>query len=226
VILLEEMAKAGVHFGHRAARCNPRMKPFIYQQRNGIHIIDLLQTVVCLEETCEFLKKQSAQGKRILFVGTKRQAASLIKESAVRSKSFYVNKRWLGGMLTNWETMKPCINKLNKIEKQEEDGSFSQLPKKEVALLKKKKEKLLKFFGGVQTMQEIPDVVILIGQIQEKNAVQECKKLGITTITLLDTNCNPKDTNFIIPGNDDSIGSIELILNELTEAILQGKNSC
>jgi small subunit ribosomal protein S2 len=223
VITLEQMLDSGVHFGHQVRRWNPKMAPFIYGERNGIHIIDILQTLVCLEEACNFLMTQSAEGKTILFVGTKRQAAPVIEKAAIQCDAHYVNQRWLGGMLTNWSTMTTCIDKLKKIEKQEQDGTFALLPKKEVSILQKRKEKLEKFFGGVKNMPKLPDVVILIGQLREGNAVKECNKLGIRTITLLDTNCDPKVADLLIPGNDDSIRSVELILGELTDAILQGK---
>ena len=201
------------------------MEPFIYGQRNGIHIIDIVQTLVYLEETKQFLTKQSSDGKTILFVGTKRQAAPIIKSAAEECDSFYVNQRWLGGMLTNWSTIRTCIDKLNAMDKQEEEGKLAQLPKKEVALLMKKREKLEKFFGGIKSMKKPPDIVILIGQPREMNAVLECNKLGIRTITLLDTNCNPALADLFIPANDDSIRSVELILDEFTEAILKGKRA-
>ena len=225
MVSLEQLLDAGVHFGHQVRRCNPKMEPFIYGQRNGIHIIDIVQTLVYLEETKQFLTKQSSEGKTILFVGTKRQAAPIIKSAAEECDSFYVNQRWLGGMLTNWSTIRTCIDKLNAMDKQEEEGKLAQLPKKEVALLMKKREKLEKFFGGIKSMKKPPDIVILIGQPREMNAVLECNKLGIRTITLLDTNCNPALADLFIPANDDSIRSVELILDEFTEAILKGKRA-
>ena len=225
MVSLEQLLDAGVHFGHQVRRWNPKMEPFIYGQRNGIHIIDIVQTLVYLEETKQFLTKQSSEGKTILFVGTKRQAAPIIKSAAEECDSFYVNQRWLGGMLTNWSTIRTCIDKLNAMDKQEEEGKLAQLPKKEVALLMKKREKLEKFFGGIKSMKKPPDIVILIGQPREMNAVLECNKLGIRTITLLDTNCNPALADLFIPANDDSIRSVELILGEFTEAILKGKRA-
>jgi small subunit ribosomal protein S2 len=225
MVSLEQLLDAGVHFGHQVRRWNPKMEPFIYGQRNGIHIIDIVQTLVYLEETKQFLTKQSSEGKTILFVGTKRQAAPIIKSAAEECDSFYVNQRWLGGMLTNWSTIRTCIDKLNAMDKQEEEGKLAQLPKKEVALLMKKREKLEKFFGGIKSMKKPPDIVILIGQPREMNAVLECNKLGIRTITLLDTNCNPALADLFIPANDDSIRSVELILDEFTEAILKGKRA-
>jgi small subunit ribosomal protein S2 len=225
MVSLEQLLDAGVHFGHQIRRWNPKMEPFIYGQRNGIHIIDIVQTLVYLEETKEFLTKQSSQGKTILFVGTKRQVAPLIKSVAEQSDSFYVNQRWLGGMLTNWATIRTCIDKLNAMDKLEEEGRLALLPKKEASSLLKKRDKLEKFFGGIKQMKNVPDIVILIGQPREINAVLECNKLGIRTITILDTNCNPGLADLFIPANDDSIRSVELILGEFTEAILKGKRA-
>jgi small subunit ribosomal protein S2 len=223
MITLEQMLDAGVHFGHQVRRWNPKMEPFIYGERNGIHIIDIVQTLSCLEEISEFLTKEASQGKTILFVGTKRQAAPIIQTAAIESNSYYVNQRWLGGMLTNWSTMTTCIDKLKTIEKQDEMGVLANLPKKEVALINKRREKLEKFFGGIKTMPKQPDIVILVGQPREMNAVLECNKLGIRTITILDTNCDPSLADLFIPANDDSIRSVELILGELTEAIKKGQ---
>jgi small subunit ribosomal protein S2 len=223
MITLEQMLDAGVHFGHQVRRWNPKMEPFIYGERNGIHIIDIVQTLSCLEEISEFLTKEASQGKTILFVGTKRQAAPIIQTAAIESNSYFVNQRWLGGMLTNWSTMTTCIDKLKTIEKQDEMGVLAKLPKKEVALINKRREKLEKFFGGIKTMSKQPDIVILVGQPREMNAVLECNKLGIRTITILDTNCDPSLADLFIPANDDSIRSVELILGELTEAIKKGQ---
>ena len=224
MITLEQMLDSGFHFGHQVRRWNPKMAPFIYGERNGIHIIDILQTLVSLEEICSFLTEQSSQNKTILFVGTKRQAAPIIELTATECNAHYVNQRWLGGMLTNWSTMSLCIEKLKLIEKQEEDGTLSQLPKKEQVLMQKRKMKLEKFFGGLKNMRTTPDIVVLVGQPKELNAVKECDKLGIRTITLLDTNCDPSLADLVIPANDDSIRSVELILNELKEAILKGQS--
>ena len=224
MVTLEQMLDSGVHFGHQVRRWNPKMAPFIYGERNGIHIIDILQTLVSLEEICSFLTEQSSQNKTILFVGTKRQAAPIIELIATECNAHYVNQRWLGGMLTNWSTMSLCIEKLKLIEKQEEDGTLSQLPKKEQVLMQKRKMKLEKFFGGLKNMRTTPDIVVLVGQPKELNAVKECNKLGIRTITLLDTNCDPSLADLVIPANDDSIRSVELILNELKEAILKGQS--
>jgi small subunit ribosomal protein S2 len=223
MITLEQMLDAGVHFGHQVRRWNPKMEPFIYGERNGLHIIDIVQTLACLEEISEYLTQESSKGKTILFVGTKRQAAPVIQTAAIESNSYYVNQRWLGGMLTNWATMTTCINKLKSIEKQDEMGILEKLPKKEVALINKRRDKLEKFFGGVKTMTKLPDIVILVGQPREINAIKECNKLGVRTITILDTNCDPALADLFIPANDDSIRSVELILGELTEAIQKGQ---
>ena len=221
---MKELLEAGIHFGHQLNRWNPKMEPYLFGERNGIHIIDILQTLVSLEEICSFLTEQSSQNKTILFVGTKRQAAPIIELTATECNAHYVNQRWLGGMLTNWSTMSLCIEKLKLIEKQEEDGTLSQLPKKEQVLMQKRKMKLEKFFGGLKNMRTTPDIVVLVGQPKELNAVKECNKLGIRTITLLDTNCDPSLADLVIPANDDSIRSVELILNELKEAILKGQS--
>lgn len=223
MITLEQMVDSGVHFGHQVRRWNPKMAPFIYGERNGIHIINILQTLVCLEEACNYLLNQSAEGKTILFVGTKRQAAPVIETAAKKCSAYYVNQRWLGGMLTNWSTMTTCIEKLKTIEKQEEEGTLQLLPKKEIALLKKRQAKLEKFFGGMKSMPGLPDVVIIVGQPVELNAVKECNKLGIRTITILDTNCDPQLADLVIPANDDSIRSVELIVGELADSILKGQ---
>ena len=225
MVTLEEMLDAGVHFGHQARRWNPKMEAYIYGQRNGIHIIDILKTRVCLEEAGEFLFKTASESKKILFVGTKRQAANVISVAASQSNSFFVNQRWLGGMLTNWSTMKVCIQKLNALEKQFTTGIFDQLPKKEAALRKKQLDRLSKYLGGVKGMTSLPDVVIIVGQSRELNAVHECNRLGIRTITILDTNSNPDLADYFIPANDDSLRSIELILTTLSQAIQRGQTS-
>jgi len=225
VITVEQMVDSGVHLGHQVRRWNPKMAPYIYGERNGIHIIDILQTLICLKDTTNYLSKVGKENKTVLFVGTKRQFGPIIESCAQTSNSHYVNQRWLGGMLTNWSTMKVCIENLQTLNKQEEDGTLSRLTKKEAAILNKRKDKLEKYFGGVKDMKSLPDVVILVGQPRELIAVKECIKLGIKTITILDTNCDPTLTDFFIPGNDDSIRSVELILNELTTAIVKGQNT-
>ena len=224
-ITLAQLLEAGVHFGHKAYRWNPKMFPYIYTERNNIHILDLVQSAQLLKEASNYVQSAAEQKKTFLFIGTKRQASTVIAQEAKRCNSYYINHRWLGGMLTNWTTMVACIDKLKKIEKQEENGVLLTLPKKESSQLQKRKEKLEKFFGGLKTMTKLPDIVILVGQPNELNAVRECNKLGIRTITLLDTNCDPSLADLVIPGNDDSIRSVELILMELKEAILKGQSA-
>lgn len=210
------MVKAGIHFGHQARKWNPKMAPFIYGERNGIHIIDLIQTDYYLKKVSQFLTEEAAQGKTFLFVGTKKQASRLVAKVALQSDSFFVNQRWLGGMLTNWKTIKTSIEKLNLLQP-------SNLPKKEIANYKKQQERLQKYLGGLKNMTSIPDVVIIVGQPEEINAVKECNKLGIRTITLLDTDCDPTLADLFVPANDDSVASLQLILNEFLDAIQKGQ---
>ena len=223
VTTIDEMVQLGLHFGHQTRKWNPKMAPFIYTKRNGIHIIDLIQTYKYLKDVSKFLIEASSQGKTFLFVGTKKQATSLIEKVALESNSFYVNQRWLGGMLTNWQTMKTSIAKLNELEVREKFGGFEKLPKKEAALLKKQKERLEKYLGGVKNMSNIPDIVIIIGQPEEMNAVFECKKLGIKTVTILDTDCDPTVADLFVPANDDSVTSLKFLLNIFLESILKGQ---
>jgi len=224
MITLERMLDSGVHLGHQVRRWNPKMGPYIYGKRNGIHIIDVLQTFICLDEASKFLFKVGKEKKKVLFVGTKPQFGSIIEDCALKCNAHYVNKRWLGGMLTNWSTMEVCIENLKFLDKQEKDGIFDRLTKKEAIILRKRKEKLEKFFGGVKNMKGKPDVVIVVDQQRELNAVRECLKLGIPLITFLDTNCDPTLTDFFVLGNDDSIRSVQLLLRELTESIVKGQN--
>nr|AIT94190.1 ribosomal protein S2 [Marsupiomonas sp. NIES 1824] len=223
MVTLTEMVKAGMHFGHQSRRWNPRMAPYIYGERNGVHIIDLIQTYKHLQEVCAFVKDQSKKKKTFLFVGTKNQAEEIIVEKATEAGAFYVNHRWLGGMLTNWKTMKTSIDKLKQLHEDEANGVFERLPKKEAAFKRKQKEKLERYLGGLKEMTQVPDIVILVGQTEEMNAVLECRKLGLRSITILDTDCDPQLADFFIPANDDSVSSIQLILNELTSAILLGR---
>jgi small subunit ribosomal protein S2 len=222
-VTLEQMVAAGMHFGHQARKWNPKMKPYIYSQKDNIHIIDLIETYNHVNQACKFLTESTADGKKVLFLGTKKQASQLIAKAALECDSFYVNQKWLGGMLTNWQTIKLSLEKLKSIENQEQHGFLDKLPKKEAALLKKEKDKLDKCLGGLKNMTELPAIVIIIGQLEEMNAVRECKKLGIRTITLLDTNCNPSLADLIIPANDDSISSIKLLLGEFVESIKKGQ---
>ena len=223
-VSLSELLEAGVHFGHQARRWNPKMFPYIYTERHGIHIIDLVQTAQLLNEANDLIKNFALDNKTFLFVGTKRQAATIIAEQASRSNSFYVNQRWLGGMLTNWDTIKTRVDRLKSLEEQDKRGIIDQLPKKEAASLRKELEKLKKHLDGIKNMQKIPDVVIIVDQKRESTAVQECIKLGITTLCILDTNCNPDLVDIPIPANDDAIRSIKLIVSKIADAILEGRS--
>jgi small subunit ribosomal protein S2 len=216
---LEEMVKMGVHFGHKKKKWNPKMAPYIYTEKNGIHIIDLVQSYFFLKNISKFLTNQAAQGKTFLFVGTKKQTGRLIAKSALNCNSFYVNQRWLGGILTNWKTIKTSILKLNTLEKMD----ISNCSKKEGAALKKETEKLQKYLGGLRTMKTRPDIVIIVGQKDELNAVYECQKLGLRSITILDTDCDPTLADLFVPGNDDSLASLQLLLNEFVIAIKKGQ---
>jgi small subunit ribosomal protein S2 len=221
-ISLSQLLEAGVHFGHKAHRWNPKMFPYIYSEVNNIHILDLIQSATLLKEAMRYLELAASENKKILFVGTKRQATTLIAQEAMRSNSYYVNHRWLGGMLTNWTTMKERIEKLKDLEKQEAEGTFDLLTKKEAALRRKELAKLRKHLDGIKTMSELPDIAIIIDQRREMTAIAECRKLGIPIVSILDTNCDPDLVDIPIPGNDDAVRSIKLILNLLTDSILKG----
>uniref|UniRef100_UPI003001BA4B ribosomal protein S2 n=1 Tax=Anunuuluaehu liula TaxID=3049639 RepID=UPI003001BA4B len=225
VVLLSELLEAGVHFGHQARRWNPKMFPYIYTERNGIHIIDLVQTAQLLTEAYDFIRNCSSEGKKFLFLGTKRQAAGIVAEEALRSNSYYVNQRWLGGMLTNWITIKSRVERLKELEKQEESGRIGQLPKKEAATLRKELYKLKKHLEGIKDMKKIPDLIVIVDQKRETTAIQECIKLGIPTICILDTNCNPEIIDIPIPANDDAIRSIKLIIGKIADAIVEGQSA-
>lgn len=222
-ITIDQMVEMGLHFGHQARKWNPKMAPYIYTKRNGVHIIDLIQTCFHIKQVSQYLTLSASQGKSVLFVGTKKQAADLIAKVATESNSFYVNQRWLGGMLTNWETMKLSISKLNELEMREKTGQLATLSKKEAALLKKQKERLQKYLGGVKDMKKVPDIVVIVGQPEEMNAVGECKKLGIRSITILDSNCDPTVADMFVPANDDSVTSLRFLLNTFLGAILKGQ---
>lgn len=222
-ISLSELLEAGVHFGHKSYRWNPKMFPYIYSEINNIHILDLVQSAKLLNQANNFLQQQASQGKTFLFIGTKRQASRLIAREAVRCDSFYVNHRWLGGMLTNWTTLKVRIQRLKSLEQQEADNVFDLLSKKEASLRIKELEKLRKHLNGVKNMTRKPDIAIIIDQKREITAVRECQKLGIPIVSILDTNCDPDLVDIPIPGNDDAVCSIKLILNSLTENIRIGK---
>jgi small subunit ribosomal protein S2 len=222
-ITLSQLLEAGVHFGHKAHRWNPKMFPYIYSEVNNIHILDLIQSATLLKIANGYLESSASDGKTFLFVGTKRQATTLIAQEAKRCNSYYVNHRWLGGMLTNWSTVKERIKRLKDLEKQEADGTFELLSKKEVAVRRKELSKLRKHLDGIKTMPNIPDVAIIIDQKREITAVLECRKLGIPIVSILDTNCDPELVDVPIPGNDDAVRSIKLILNSLTDSIIKGQ---
>jgi small subunit ribosomal protein S2 len=218
---LAQLLEAGVHFGHKAYRWNPKMFPYIYTERNNIHILDLVQTAQLLKRANSYVENAAAERKTFLFVGTKRQASALIGSEARRCpNAHYVNHRWLGGMLTNWTTLKSRIERLKILEQQEVEGIFKLLPKKEASLRLKELEKLRKHLNGVKDMTKLPDIAIIIDQKREMTAIQECRKLGIPIISILDTNCDPDLIDIPIPGNDDAVRSIKLILNSLTDSII------
>nr|ARW68297.1 ribosomal protein S2 [Chondria sp. (in: red algae)] len=225
IVSLEELLEAGVHFGHQSRRWNPKMFPYIYTERNGVHIIDLVQTAQLLGEAYDYIKGSSALGKTFLFLGTKRQAAGIISREATRSNSFYINQRWLGGMLTNWTTIKSRVDRLNDLEKKDNDGLIDILPKKEASIIRKELDRLRKHLDGIKNMQKLPDMVIIVDQKKETTAIQECIKLKIPTICILDTNCNPEIVDIPIPANDDAIRSIKLILSKIADAILEGQSN-
>nr|YP_009392478.1 ribosomal protein S2 [Caloglossa monosticha]ARW61040.1 ribosomal protein S2 [Caloglossa monosticha] len=224
IVSLEELLEAGVHFGHQSRRWNPKMFPYIYTERNGIHIIDLVQTAQLMTEAYDFIKNASKEGKTFLFLGTKRQAAGIIAREALRSNSYYVNQRWLGGMLTNWITIKSRVERLKVLEEKDDSGFMHALPKKEASIFRKELEKLRKHLNGIKNMKKLPDLVIIVDQKKEATAIQECLKLGIPTICMLDTNCNPEIIDIPIPSNDDAIRSIKLIMSKISDAILEGRN--
>lgn len=223
-ISLSQLLEAGVHFGHKSYRWNPKMFPYIYTERNNIHILDLVQSAQLLKEANSYLQTAAENNKTFLFVGTKRQASTLIVQEAKKCDSFYVNHRWLGGMLTNWVTLKSRIERLKTLEQQEVDQVFSILPKKEAALRRKELEKLRKHLNGVKNMKQLPDIAIIIDQKREITAIRECRKLSIPIISILDTNCDPDLIDIPIPGNDDAVRSIKLILKSLTDNIILGKS--
>jgi small subunit ribosomal protein S2 len=223
-ITLAQLLEAGVHFGHKAYRWNPKMFPYIYTERNNIHILDLVQSAQLLKEANGYVQSEAAKNKIFLFVGTKRQATSLIAQEAKRCDSYYVNHRWLGGMLTNWVTLKSRIERLKTLEQQEVDQVFDLLPKKEASLRLKELEKLRKHLNGIKEMERLPDVAIIVDQKREITAVRECRKLGIPIISILDTNCDPDLVDIPIPGNDDAVRSIKLILQSLVDNINLGKS--
>ncbi|HOJ49055.1 MAG TPA: 30S ribosomal protein S2 [Bacillota bacterium] len=223
VISMKQLLEAGVHFGHQTRRWNPKMAEYIFTERNGIYIIDLQKTVKKIEEAYLFVRNTVAEGGNILFVGTKKQAQDAIKEEALRCEMFYVNIRWLGGMLTNFKTIKKSIQKLHNLNKMSEDGTFDLLPKKEVAKLQKEMQDLERNLGGIKDMKSLPSAIFVVDPKKEKNAVDEAKKLGIPVIAIVDTNCDPDEVDYVIPGNDDAIRAIKLIASVMADAVIEGK---
>ncbi|MGN1310518.1 MAG: 30S ribosomal protein S2 [Clostridia bacterium] len=223
VVAMKQLLEAGVHFGHQTKRWDPKMAEYIYQARNGIHIIDLQKTSKKIDEAYNFIKEVSEEGKDILFVGTKKQAQECIKEAALKSNMFYVDQRWLGGMLTNFRTIRKRVERLNKLEEMQQDGTFDVLPKKEVAALKNEMEKLEKNLGGIKNMTKLPGAMFVVDPKNERIAVLEAKKLNIPIVGLVDTNCSPEDVDYPIPGNDDAIRAVKLITDVMANAIIEGR---
>ena len=223
VISMKQLLEAGVHFGHQTRRWNPKMAPYIYTERNGIYIIDLQKTVKKLEEAYNFVRETSANGGNILFVGTKKQAQDAIKEEAARCGGYYVNARWLGGMLTNFRTMRTRIDRLAQLRKMEADGTFAMLPKKEVIKHQGEIEKLEKYLGGVKEMKKIPAALFIVDPRKERNAIAEARKLNIPIVAIVDTNCDPDEIDYVIPGNDDAIRAIRLIAATMANAAIEGR---
>ncbi|EPC58201.1 30S ribosomal protein S2, partial [Lacticaseibacillus paracasei subsp. paracasei Lpp123] len=222
VLSMKQLLEAGVHFGHQTRRWNPKMKPYIFTERNGIYIIDLQKTVKMIDDAYNFVKEEAQNGGVFLFVGTKKQAQDAIAEEATRAGQYYVNHRWLGGTLTNWNTIQTRIKRLKDIKKMATDGTFDVLPKKEVSLLKKQQDKLEKFLGGIEDMPRIPDVLFIVDPRKEKIAVQEAQKLNIPIVAMVDTNTDPDDIDVIIPSNDDAIRAVRLITSKMADAIIEG----
>lgn len=223
VITMKQLLEAGVHFGHQTRRWNPKMAKYIYMERNGIYIIDLQQTVKKFEEAYDFVKELSASGKTVLFVGTKKQAQETIREEAQRCGMFYVNKRWLGGMLTNFKTIKKRIQRLKDLEQMEADGVFESLTKKEIAGLKNEIERLERFLGGIKDMEKLPGAVFVVDPRKERIAVAEARKLNIPVVSIIDTNCDPDEVDYVIPGNDDAIRAVKLISSRIADAVIEGR---
>ena len=222
-ITLKQMLDAGVHLGHETSKWNPRMRPFIYTQKNNLHILDLIKSYKYTLNSLKFAQIAASQGQTIMFIGTKKQAKRFIAEAALECNSFYVNEKWVGGLFTNWETFSKSTSKLLLLEQQESNGFLEKLPKKEMSKKLKEKEKLTKLFDGIKHMKALPDLVVIVGQLEEMNAVKECNRLGIRTITLMDTDCDPAIADLIIPSNDDSMATIKLILDEFALLIQQGQ---
>jgi len=223
LVTLGELLDAGVHFGHQSSRWNPKMFPYIYTEQNGIHVIDLVQTARLLTHAYNYVQKAAKEGKTFLFIGTKRQAAGIISEEAQKCGGYFVNHRWLGGTLTNWSTVQGRVEYLKDLKKKEADGVFDRLPKKEAALLRREHDKLDQNLGGLTEMLQVPDIAIVVDPKRESTAIAECKKLGITIISILDTNCDPNVVDIPIPANYDAVRSIKLIISTLADAIIAGK---
>ena len=223
VVSMKQLLEAGVHFGHQTRRWNPKMAEYIYMERNGIYIIDLQKTVKKLEEAYNFVRDLAANGQNILFVGTKKQAAEAVKEEAERVGQYYVNARWLGGMLTNFKTMRTRIDRLAQLKKMQEDGTFDMLPKKEVMKLMGEMAKLEKYLGGVKEMKKLPGALFVIDSRKEHNAIAEARKLHIPIVAIVDTNCDPDEVDYVIPGNDDAIRAIRLIASTMANAVVEGR---
>ncbi len=223
VVSMKQLLEAGVHFGHQTRRWNPKMKPYIFTERNGIYIIDLQKTVKKIEEAYSFTRSIAAEGESILFVGTKKQAQETIREEAERCGQFFVNERWLGGMLTNFKTIRLRVKYMQKLEQMAENGSFELLPKKEVQQLKAEYAKLKKYLGGIENMTKLPGALFIIDPRKEKIAIAEARKLGIPTIAIVDTNCDPDEVDYVIPGNDDAIRAVKLIASVIADAVIEAK---
>lgn len=223
VVSMKQLLEAGVHFGHQTRRWNPKMAPYIFTERNGIYIIDLQKTVKKLEQAYMFVRDVAASGETVLFVGTKKQAGESVREEAERAGVHFVNARWLGGMLTNFKTIRRRIDRLTQLRKMEEDGTFELLPKKEVSKLKLEIEKLEKFLGGIKTMNKLPGALFIVDPRKERIAVSEAKKLGIPVVAIVDTNCDPDEIDYVIPGNDDAIRAVKLISSAMADAIIEGR---
>ena len=223
VISMKQLLEAGVHFGHQTRRWNPKMAPYIFAERNGIYIIDLSKTVGKVDEAYEFVKSVAAEGKNVLFVGTKKQAQQAVKDEAERCGMYFVNERWLGGMLTNYKTISERIKRLYAINKMAEDGTFEQLTKKEVMKLTQEAEKLEKYLGGIKTMHGMPGAIFVVDPKKEKIAIKEAQTLGIPVVGMCDTNCDPDDCDYVIPANDDAIRAVKLIAGKMADAVIEGK---
>lgn len=222
IVSMKQLLEAGVHFGHQTRRWNPKMAPYIFTERNGIYIIDLQRTVKKIEEAYNFVREITRDGGKILFVGTKKQAQEAVREEAERCGMFYINVRWLGGTLTNFQTIRRRVERLKDLERMEEDGTFDLLPKKEVAQLKGEREKLQRFLGGIKEMKNLPDAIFVIDLRKERIAVAEGRRLGIPIVAIVDTNCDPDEADYVIPGNDDAIRAVRLLTSKMADAVIEG----